>query len=339
MKLPQRSWRPCAVALVLACAAAQPALAGPATYRAICDASAAIAIGKDHFVVGEDERNVLHVYRYGDPESKAQVDLTAYLRGTDDKDSDIEGAARVGQRIYWISSHGRDKHAKVEPSRMRFFATTIDETGAVPVVKEVSTLPYTKLLDFIAADPRFAVLKEASRFAPKSGEGLNIEGLAATPDGHLLIGFRNPRPEGKALVLPLLNPAAVIDSAADPRFGDLIPLDLDRRGIRSIEWMDGGYVIVAGAHDDRSLNDKALDFKLYRWAGPGSKPVKDKKVDFGRLNPEAIFQVKGKKPGMAYVLSDDGEVSIGNEKCKDVPTEKKRFRGVAIRLRASSPDL
>jgi hypothetical protein len=32
--------------------------------------------------------------------------------------------------------------------------------------------------------------------------GLNIEGLAATPDGQLLIGFRNPLSEGKALLLP-----------------------------------------------------------------------------------------------------------------------------------------
>ncbi|MDM0107873.1 DUF3616 domain-containing protein [Variovorax sp. J22R24] len=335
MTVPRRPWKPCAVMLALACVAIRPGIAAETVYEGICDASAAIAIGKNHFVVGEDERNVFHVYRFGESDSKAQIDLTSYLRGADKKESDVEGAARVGNRIYWIASHGRDKKAKVEPSRLRFFATSIDETGDVPTVKAVSTPPYTKLLDFIGADPRFAVLKDASQFAPKSGEGLNIEGLAATPDGRLLIGFRNPRPKGKALVLPLLNPAAVIDSAADPQFGDLIALDLGRRGIRSIEWVDGGYVIVAGAHDDRSLNPKALDFRLYRWAGPGSKPVKAKSLGFG-LNPEALFEVKGETPGTVYVLSDDGEVSAGGEKCKDAPGGKKHFRAMAVGLQASS---
>ena len=64
---------------------------------------------------------------------------------------------------------------------------------------------------------------------------MNIEGLAATADGKLRIGFRNPRPGGEALVIPLLNPAPVVDSGAAPVFGELARLDLAGRGIRRME--------------------------------------------------------------------------------------------------------
>src|SRR5439155_18316253 len=43
----------------------------------------------------------------------------------------------------------------------------------------------------------------------------NIESLCADGES-LVIGFRNPVPDGKALLVPLKNPAAVIDSGASP---------------------------------------------------------------------------------------------------------------------------
>jgi hypothetical protein len=40
-------------------------------------------------------------------------------------------------------------------------------------------------------------LEKAEKLAPKEEGGLNIEGLTATPNGELLIGFRNPIPKEK----------------------------------------------------------------------------------------------------------------------------------------------
>ncbi|MCK4789401.1 MAG: lamin tail domain-containing protein, partial [Desulfobacteraceae bacterium] len=104
---------------------------GPAgdglVFRGAGDASAAAAISEDMFVVAHDENNVLRVYqtsRAGMP--VFSYDLTAFL-GIEDEhpEADIEGATMIGQRIYWITSHGRNKDGKMRPNRYRFFATEV----------------------------------------------------------------------------------------------------------------------------------------------------------------------------------------------------------------------
>jgi hypothetical protein len=95
------------------------------TYRGPCDASAAVALDTEHFVVAGDEDNILRVYRHGRPEPVGEAPLAAFL-GTADKESDLEAAAAIGQRIYWIASHGRNSKGKLRPDRQRFFATDID---------------------------------------------------------------------------------------------------------------------------------------------------------------------------------------------------------------------
>src|SRR5215212_2246202 len=71
----------------------------PMVYRGMCDASAAVALGKDHFVVGDDELNVLRVYTRDQPEAVGQVDLSSFLGTKPKKESDLEGAARLGNKI------------------------------------------------------------------------------------------------------------------------------------------------------------------------------------------------------------------------------------------------
>src|SRR5258708_3118286 len=75
--------------------------------------------------------------------------------GTDeDKESDLEGSAVVGSRIYWISSHGTNKNGKVQERRRRFFATEI-VGGRVPTVTPVGK-PYGLLVDDLAKLPSLA---------------------------------------------------------------------------------------------------------------------------------------------------------------------------------------
>ena len=90
-----------------------------------------------------------------------------------------------------------------------------------------------------------ARLADASRLSAEAEGGFNIEGLAATPEGKLLIGLRNPLPQRRALVVPLENPAELIEGKT-ARFGLPIELDLDQRGIRSLELVGASYLIVAG---------------------------------------------------------------------------------------------
>src|SRR4029453_18084833 len=74
------------------------------TFTGMCDASAAAAINTELFIVADDEANVLRVYRRSGGAPLLGVDLREFL-GT--QEADIEGAAPIGQFVFWVGSHGR----------------------------------------------------------------------------------------------------------------------------------------------------------------------------------------------------------------------------------------
>lgn len=309
-------------------AAANSAFAGGTfSYRGLCDASAAVALGAEHFVVADDERNTLVVYRRGQTDAVDALDVSSFLGTKPGKESDIEGAASIGQRTYWVSSHGRNSEGKRQNRRLRFFAT---EVVVGPAAQSTKQLPfklatvgkaYSGLLNDLLAAPSLAGFKlaDAAAKAPEAEGGLNIEGLAATPNGRLLIGFRNPVPQQRALLVPLENPSEVIDHGARARWGHAIQLDLGGRGVRSIDWVGSAYLIMAGPTADKGT------FALYRWSGDaGQAPVLVKGVDLKGLHPEAVFAV----PGMqgVQVLSDDGQRKHRGLACKVLPRGWQGFR-------------
>jgi hypothetical protein len=329
MRLPQALSMFSALALTLFAGAAPGAPATAVmTYRGPCDASAAVALDAEHFVVAGDEDNTLRVYRRGRPQPVGETPLAAVL-DSGDKESDLEAAAAVGQRIYWIASHGRNSKGKLRPDRQRFFATDINP-GAQPGVTPTGT-PYRGLLDDLAGAPTLAGLHlgEAAQLAPEAPGGLNIEGLAAMPDGSLLLGLRNPVPNGRALLVPLLNPAELVTAVPGrkARFGQPILLELRGRGIRSIDRaLDGrGYWIVAGPTADAGA------FTLYRWSGQtkDAPRIVDSSELVG-LRPEALFEPPG-GGGTLQILSDDGGVETHGTACKDRPMAAQGFRSITLR--------
>jgi hypothetical protein len=333
-------------AILSAAALSGPVYAqSPMTYRGICDASASVALGKDHFVVADDELNILRVYRRGQPDPLPKgVELFKFLGTAAEDESDIEGAATIGKRTYWISSHGTNKKGKVQERRKRLFATEA-VAGSEPTVQPVDK-PYSKLLEDLAKDSRFNKydLANAAKKPPKSEGALNIEGLAATDDGRLLIGFRNPlskedpvSKERTALLIPLREPEKLTaGSASVAQFGDPIDLFLENRGIRSIENDGhGGYLIVAGAIDKETTS------LLFRWSGkkPTGKtdqPARVSKVDFTGLNPEAMHLVPGTND--VEILSDDGALKTAGVECKDLKdASKKSFRAIIVKTADLKP--
>ena len=82
-------------------------------------------------------------------------------------------------------------------------------------------------------------LGKAATLGPKEEGGLNIESLAAD-GGKLWIGFRNPiGKDGKALMVPLLNPKGVIEKDGKARLGEPITLNLGGLGFRDmVRWHD-----------------------------------------------------------------------------------------------------
>ncbi len=330
------------VVLLLICGVVGRSVVGDTTeellvYRGASDASAAVAVGEEMFVVADDENNFLRGYKASEASLPVfSYDLKQFLDiESEHPEADIEGATMVGDRIYWVTSHGRNRDGKMRPNRYRFFATTIDIQDANVTISPVGTPCRTLIHSLIKSesvrqlqldqatrlDAADLTEKERESLAPKKN-GLNIEALCASADGKTIyIGFRNPRPYSKALVVPLNNPDEVVDKKQPPIFGEPLLWDLKGYGIRSMEYsyFHKAYFIIAGAHDDE------LGFALYRWSGyKDSQPVRvqgqtqmpfcaisestEKSLDKFNFTPEALIAFKACDKFL--LLSDDGSLPV-----------------------------
>jgi hypothetical protein len=293
-------------AMLLAAFAASDA--GAAEYKGICEASAGAFIDSTHFAVASDETNKLQIYERGKPQPIGDgIDMEDF---TSFDKSDLEAAAVIGDRVYWISSHSFNSRGEDRSKRKIFFATQIVQADGKPTLVSVGK-PVKSLRDPLA---------KAADVKPSE---MNIEALTAAPDGGLLIGLRAPLRDGMALVIPFKNPGAVVDDpSTPPDFGAAIPVKLENRGFRSMETLGGGtarYAIVAGP-----VSDSAERFALFRWSGPGTDPVKVEGVDLTGIKPEAAMSVPGQN--LLQLLSDDGDICSD----EDDDVSKRRFRSIDV---------
>jgi hypothetical protein len=289
----------------------------------MCDASAAVALDNDRIVVADDELNILRIYSRAGGRPTKEIDLSSFLDTAPDKESDLEGAAQIGGLIFWISSHGRNSQGEAQKRRLRFFATEPTNDPGGPTLRPVGRA-YSGLLNDLLSEPSFAKyrLREASELAPEADGGLNIEGLASSKDGSLLIGFRNPVRNGDALLAPLLNPGEVVQGQM-ARFGTMIELDLGGRGVRSIEYDGSRYLIVAGPTND------GTSFALYGWSGQRFEaPKLIPSTDIADLSPEALFFLPGSSS--FQLMSDDGARKVNGVRCKDLKQDEQSFRAIGL---------
>ncbi len=307
------------------------------TYSGLCDASAGVALDDGLFVIASDEDNALRVYHRDGATTPAQTfAMDAFLEvDPTHPEVDIEAATTLNGRTYWITSHGRNKDGEERENRHRFWATEQRVEGGQVRLETIGD-PYKNLLLDLAQAPtlRRYDLGAASRLSPEALGGLNIEGLAPLADGSgLLIGFRNPVPRGRALLVPLLNPEQV-SHGAPAEFGDAQELDLGGLGIRTIQYSEarGQYLIVAGAYDSTQR------FALYAWSGAsGAPPRLLSPLQNGDLKPEEIILWPGDSEHV-LLISDDGDRRIGHQACKDLSRpELQIFRTWTLELGASAP--
>jgi len=178
------------------------------------------------------------------------------------------------------------------------------------------------------------------KLAPKK-EGLNIEGLCASPDGKIMyIGFRNPRPVNRktgcaeALLIPLNNAKEVIEGAQEPIFGEPILWDLKGCGIRSMEYshFHKAYFIIAGPHNEES------NFALYRWSGEKDTPpslVQGIDTDKRNFSPEVL--VTFETCAGFLILSDDGSLIIDVSDASECMEGKLRSDGKCLNKYLTNP--
>src|SRR5262249_6835764 len=136
-----------AVAIGLTFAASS---AGAFEYKGLCEASAGAFLDDKHFVVASDETNVLQLYERGKPNPIVYgIDMAAF---TSFDKSELEAAAVIGDRVYWMSSHSLTRKGNDKDERKVFFATRIDTSGGRPTLTPVGT---------VATDLRKALLEAA----------------------------------------------------------------------------------------------------------------------------------------------------------------------------------
>ncbi len=279
-------------------------------YKGLCEASAGAFLDDKHFVVASDETNRLQLYERGksDPIGSG-IDLQAF---TSFNKSDLEAAAAVGDTIYWISSHSLNSKGKDQDKRKVFFATAVVTIDGKPTLKPLGTVA-KGLRDALAAA------------AGAKPDELNVEALAASPDGGLLIGLRSPVRGKSALVVPFKNPAAVVEQGAAPEFGKAVSIELEGGlGLRSMDMIPGRevrYVIIAGPVSD------AAGFAAFVWKGPGGELKKIEGIDLTGIRPEGAMVVPGQN--LVQLLSDDGDICSD----EDDPPAKRRFRSIDIELK------
>ncbi|WP_432105143.1 hypothetical protein [Streptomyces sp. bgisy091] len=246
------------------------------------DASAAVDVGGGYAVVADDESNTLRLYDLSASGAPVRTWDVASKLGVS-KEIDIEGAARVGNTVYWTGSLGNNKDGEYKADRNTVFTTTVSGSGASTQLTVGGS--YKKLRDDLVAwdeanDDRYGFAEGTEDGeAPKQIDGFNVEGLEFAPGSTstAYVGFRAPlvppKSGGKALIVPVTNFDKVAGSGAKAAFGTPIELDLGGLTIRDIRKNAADqYLIVAGSWE---ADDNSDPYALYSWDGvAGHAPVK-----------------------------------------------------------------
>jgi hypothetical protein len=99
-------------------------------YAGACDGSAAVPLTPTMFLSATDENNVLRLYKIGHAGVLQSLNLQSLPRSflrleEKKKELDLEGAALLGDKVYWIASHSSGKEGKPAPNRRRLFSTKV----------------------------------------------------------------------------------------------------------------------------------------------------------------------------------------------------------------------
>lgn len=219
---------------------------------------------------------------------------------------DLEGLAldQAGF-LYAVTSHSRDDGGDEKKSRERLVRFRIEGNRVVDP-KVVGNLK-----DALTA--QHPVLASAAGVRDlKADGGLNIEALEISPNPQrLLVGFRSPLHNGRAIIASVENPSGIFEADEAPRIAsDLDELDLDGQGIRGMAYIPsiGDYLVISGP-----VSRGAGPFGLWRWNGSRGAPARRVTVP-GLLN---LGRAEGASPALIdgveriVLVRDDGDRKSG----------------------------
>jgi hypothetical protein len=276
----------------------------------IYEPSAIQQLQDGRFLVAEDEKDhPLSLVTIGADGTVKTAALTAGLLQMFSsfwKLDDLEGLAadRAGL-VYAITSHSRDDDGDKRESREKLVRFRVDGDRVVDP-KVVVGLKR-------ALTTRHPVLAAAAKIRDvKDSGGFNIEGLDFSPDQQrLLIGFRSPLRDGRALIASVENPSAIFESDEAPRIAPrLEELDLGGHGIRGLSYVPalGEYLVIGGP-----TSREPAAFDLWRWSGEPGAPALRVTVPglrgFEKAEGVSAAHIGGVERIM--VVSDDGNREAG----------------------------
>ncbi len=323
----------------------------PATTAGSSDASAGIALDASYMVVGDDEGNVLRVYPRGGGVAIKEWEFGSLLGLS--KELDLEAGTRIGNTLYFTGSHSNKSDGSEADNREHLFAVEVSGTGANTeftfkgsyggLETQLTTWDRTNAHGKGANYYGF-VASSADKVPPESAAGFSIEGMAATADGQLLLGFRAPlasaQLRNRALIIPITNPAAMVAGTA-PALGAPIELNLGGRGIRDMQRTDDGkFLILAGppVKADPAVN---TNFAFFVWDGPGTTVVQqlDNVLDNLLRSTGGSFETLVSPTSTAQgttvqLLQDNGDTIWPGKGSvsKDLPFADQQFQGNTVKL-------
>lgn len=267
----------------------------------------AVAGGSDLLLVASDEDARIQLLDplpegHGFRAREDPIQLSA-----DGEEIDIEGLAKSGAWVYAIGSHSlvrkafdaddpvqknreRALAAVHEPARDRLLRLRLDAAGRV-----TGSIESASLRGILEKDP---LLGPFSRI-PGKENGVDIEGLAVAGD-RLFIGLRSP-------VLRSGHVPVLLLTFDDPQSYELRLVDLGGRGIRDMQRVEGGFLLLAGGDGPATI---------FFWDGNDQVPGKDRPaaqaIPLGEVSapegarPEGLAVVRESPASYEAIVVHDG---------------------------------
>lgn len=176
---------------------------------------------------------------------------------------DIEAMSSDGNIVYAITSHSLSRSNKVRASREKIMMFKYED-GAIVDFHDYGDLKKDLYKEFSS-------FFETTLFSMNdiNIEGLSFEDVTKT----LLVGFRSPVVDGKAILVPIKNPQEIFLKGEKPEFAKPISINLHGLGIRDITFdaQKDGFWIIAGSSNNRDaafqlwyLDRKTLEVSLVK---------------------------------------------------------------------------
>lgn len=276
----------------------------------IHEPSAVQQLPDGRFLVVEDEKqHPFSLVTISPDGSISSMPLNRTALAGDDpfwKLDDLEGITLdQSGHIYALTSHSRDSDGDEKKSRDKLVRFRIEGDRVVaPIVNRGLKAA------LVAAHPLLAAAAEI--LDVKTHGGLNIEALEISPDQqHLLVGFRSPLLDTRAIIARIVNPAAIFDAGETPRISPILDtLDLGGNGIRGMSYLPAlnGYLLISGpvAHEQ-------VQFQLWFWSGHREEPARHVSVS----GLQGFEHAEGISPAIIdgrqkiIMVSDDGNREEG----------------------------